>query len=307
MFVGTKLFRPAFDSIVGQTVFPALTSCRTERPDISTLRTSPAEVLLRLKRTLVIAHRGFSSIAPENTIESFQKAVIADADFVELDYHHTKDGHLVVIHDSTLDRTTDARQRWNGRGFKVADFTLEKLQELEAGNWFNPPLPGLRLPELGEALDVIQKGSVPLIERKAGDAAACIKMIRDKNLLNKVVIQSFDWYYLRGYHAEEPTQILAALGPPGSMKGRKLTKEEKQLEADWCDEILGIGARVVAWNDQVDRKSVHAAHKRGLKVFIYTIDEPKAANDLLDMGVDGIISNNPTTLWKVLADREVGT
>jgi glycerophosphoryl diester phosphodiesterase len=267
------------------------------------LRTSPAEALLRLKRTLVIAHRGFSSIAPENTLDSFQKAVIAGVDLVELDYHRTRDGRLIVIHDSTVDRTTDARKRWNGKGFKVADHDFEKLRELEAGNWFKPPHPGLHLPELGEALDVIQKGSVALIERKAGNAAACIQLIRDENLLNKVVIQSFDWDYLRDYHAEEQTQILAALGPPGKRNGRKLTIEEKQLNADWCDEIRDLGARVVAWTSQLNRTSVRAAHKRGLKVFVYTIDDSTSANDLFGMSVDGIISNNPTMLWKVLASR----
>lgn len=59
----------------------------------------------------------------------------------------------------------------------------------------------------------------------------------------------------------------------------------------------------MAWNSQVDRSAVRAAHRRGLKVFVYTIDDPKTANDLLDMGVDGIISNKPTMLWKVLASR----
>lgn len=213
------------------------TGCRTRQLTSAILKTRPAEALLQLKRPLVIGHRGFSSIAPENTIASFQKAVIAGADLTELDYHHTKDDRLIVIHDSTGDRTTDAHQRWNGNNFKVADYDFEKLSELEAGTWFKPPQPGLHLPELGEALDVIQKGSVTLIERKAGDAASCIKVIRDKNLLNHVVVQAFDWNYLREYHQQEPTQILAALGPPGSKNGHRLAKDEKQLNAAWCDEI----------------------------------------------------------------------
>lgn len=279
------------------------TVCLTGQPASTTLKARPAEALLQLKRPLVIGHRGFSSIAPENTIASFQKAVIAGADLTELDYHLTKDGRLIVIHDSTVDRTTDARLRWNGNNFKVADYDFEKLAELEAGTWFKPPQPGLHLPELGEALDVIQKGSVTLIERKAGDAASCIKLIRDKSLLNHVVVQAFDWNYLREYHQQEPTQILAALGPPGSKNGHRLAKEEKQLNAAWCDEIRDLGARIVVWNNQVDQSAVRAAHRRDLKVFVYTIDDPEAANDLLGMGVDGIISNKPTMLWKVLASR----
>lgn len=285
-------------------VLVTVASCRSKPETTSRVKVSPAEALLQLDRPLVIGHRGFPSIAPENTLESFQKAVIAGADLTELDYHHTKDGRLVVIHDFILDRTTDATNRWGGKGLKVADYPLAKLQELEAGNWFKPPHPGLHPPELGEALDVIQQGSVTLIERKAGDATSCIDLIRQKNLLNCVIVQSFDWDFLRDYHSLEPAQILAALGPPGSREGRKLAKEEKQLNAAWCDEILDLGARIVVWNNQVDPRSIRTAHRRGLKVFVYTIDEPKAATELLEMGVDGIITDRPTMLWKVLANRD---
>jgi glycerophosphoryl diester phosphodiesterase len=122
-------------------------------------------------------------------------------------------------------------------------------------------------------------------------------------LINQVVVQSFDWDYLHDYHLQEPIQILAALGPPGSKVGRKLTDEEKKLSAKWCDEAQTAGARVVAWNRAVDRRSVSAAHRRGLRVWVYTIDDEKTARQLLDAGVDGIISNKPTMLWKVLASR----
>ena len=267
------------------------------------MKAASAEALLRLDRPLVIAHRGFSSIAPENTLAAFEKAQLAGADLTELDYHHTQDGRLVVIHDYTLDRTTDATNRWGGKGLKVADYPLEKLRELEAGDWFRPPHPGLRLPELGEALDVIQRGSLTLIERKAGNAADCIALIRERGMLNQVVVQSFDWDYLRDYHVQEPAQILAALGPPDAKEGRGLTRDEKKLSAEWCDEIQALGARVVAWNREVDRRAVSAAHRRGLQVWVYTIDDEKTAHQLLDAGVDGIITDKPTMLRKVLASR----
>ncbi len=285
-------------------VVASLTSCRTpfERP-AAMPPAAAAEELLRLDRPLVIAHRGNSSFAPENTLAAFEQARAAGADLIELDYHHSQDGRLVVIHDPTLDRTTDATNRWGGAQLKVADYSFARLRELEAGNWFNPPHAGQRLPELAEALAVIQRDRVTLIERKAGDAAACVALVRGKGLLNQVVVQSFDWDYLRDYHAREPAQILGALGPPGSKDGRKLSDAEKKLNADWCDEVRAIGARVVVWNREVDRGAVSAAHQRGLKVWIYTINEEALAHQLLDAGVDGIITDRPALLADVLASR----
>jgi glycerophosphoryl diester phosphodiesterase len=105
---------------------------------------SPAEKLLESPRPLVIAHRGYSAMAPENTLPAFERGVVSSADMVELDYHHSKDGQLVVLHDYTLDRTTDATNRWGGRGFKVADKTLAELRQLDAGKWFKHPQTGCR-------------------------------------------------------------------------------------------------------------------------------------------------------------------
>lgn len=264
---------------------------------------SPAEHLLESPRPLVVAHRGYSAMAPENTLPSFECGVAAGADMVELDYHHTKDGALVVLHDYTLDRTTDATNRWGGRGLKVADRTLAELRQLDAGKWSKHPQSGVGLPTLGEALDVIQRGSVTLVERKAGDAAACVNLLSERGLMNQVIVQAFDWDYLRDYHRLEPRQVLGALGPPGTKNGRKLTDVEKALNVAWLDEIRGIGARAVVWNKQVDAAAVKSAHERGLKVWIYTIDDIATARPLLAMGVDGIISNNPAMIWKALATQ----
>ena len=97
---------------------------------------SPAERLLQSPRPLVIAHRGYSAMAPENTLLSFERGVASGADMVELDYHHSKDDALMVLHDYTLDRTTDATNRWGGSKLKVADKTLAELKQLDAGKWF---------------------------------------------------------------------------------------------------------------------------------------------------------------------------
>lgn len=265
---------------------------------------SPAERLLHSSRPLVIAHRGYCHIAPENTLPSFRLAKTAGADLIELDYYHSKDGQLVVIHDATLDRTTDATNRWGGSKIRVDSKTLAELQSLDAGKWFAAQFAGTRLPSLNEALDVIQDGSVTLIERKAGDAAACVELLRERKLVNQVIVQAFDWDYLTAFHKLEPRQVLGALGPPSTRAGKKLTDAEKGLSENWIAEAKKTGASAVVWNKQVSRETVAQAHANGLKVWIYTIDDPAEAERLLDMGVDGLITNNTSLIWRTLALRK---
>lgn len=264
---------------------------------------SPAEALLTAPRPLVIAHRGYSMIAPENTRAAFERALLAGVDLVELDYHHSRDGVPIVIHDGTVDRTTDAVTRWGGKDIAIGDRTAAELTSLEAGKWFKPPFPNEKLPTLEQALDLIQARGMTLIERKGGDAATLHQLLRAKSLVNRVVVQSFDWNFLRDYHRLDPGQVMAALGPLGSRAGKKLTDDEKALNRAWLEEVRDSGARIAAWNRQVDAAAVREAHAMGLKVLVYTIDEPEVAAQLLAAGVDGIISNNPAVIWKVVAER----
>ena len=262
-----------------------------------------AETLLALRRPLVIAHRGYSQLAPENTLPAFQLAKAAGADLIELDYHHSKDGVPVVIHDADLDRTTDARARWGKTKIRMASKTMEELRTLDAGRWFEARYAGTRISSLVEALAFIQAGNITLIERKSGDAATCVQLLRDRKLINRVIVQSFDWDYLKAFHQLEPRQILAALGPPESPTGKKRSATVKTLDRLWVDGARKCGARVVVWNRQITRQAVNYAQAQGLRVRIYTIDDPALANALLDLGVDGLVTNNPALLWRTLAIR----
>src|SRR5689334_14448743 len=172
----------------------------------------PALVLLAARRPLVIGHRGYCHLAPENTLPSFELALTAGADMIELDCRLSKDGTLVVIHDRELDRTTDARRRWKHRHVPVESRTTAEIQSLDAGSWFNRRFAGTKVPLLSQALDTIQAGSVTLIERKAGSPADLSRLLGENRLLNHVVVQSFDWEFLRQYHELEPSQVLGALG-----------------------------------------------------------------------------------------------
>jgi len=264
----------------------------------------PAEALLQKGEPLVIGHRGYPAFAPENTLPSFRLALAAGVDLVELDYHLSQDGVLMVLHDGELDRTTDAPARWGGKKIRVDGRNAAELTALDAGQWFDPIYTGVRLPQLTEALDVIQgAGGVTLIESKSGPASACVRLIQERRLLNRVVVQSFNWRFLKEFHSMEPTQVLGALGPPGTRDGRKLEDPEKVLGPAWIAEAEVTGARVIGWNKQVTRESVSLAHQRNLRVWVYTINTEADAHKLLDLGVDGIITDNPALVWKAMARR----
>ena len=139
-------------------------------------------------RILVIAHRGDSKVAPENTLPAFASAVDAGSDLVELDYLHSADGIPMVFHDKNLDRTTNSRALWGDTEIELSSKTLAELRLLDAGAWFDRRFAGTRILTLDEALDTIQAGAMTLIERKGGDPATCVELIERKGLLDGVVV-----------------------------------------------------------------------------------------------------------------------
>jgi glycerophosphoryl diester phosphodiesterase len=267
-------------------------------------RSRLAEVARR-DRPLVIGHRGFSAIAPENTLPSFELALEAEVDLVELDYRQSSDGQLVVIHDSDLDRTTDARLHWGSKHIPVNSKTTWEIRGLDAGTWFDPRFSGARVPLLSEALELIQSRGVALLERKSGDAESTAQVLEKHGMVGRVLVQSFDWAFLKALHARLPQQPLAALGPLAGLPGaKKAPGVFGQLSGRWLSALRKTGASVVVWNKQVSRVAVRHAHDEGFKVWIYTIERPELANHLLDLGVDGLITNNPARMWKTMALRK---
>lgn len=263
---------------------------------------SGATKLIMKHQPLIIAHRGYSDRAPENTLPAFKLALEAGADLVELDYRHSKDGVPVVIHDPKLDRSTNSFKLWKRKRLHVASKTAVELRQLDAGAWFGLPFAGAKIPLLREALELIHTRSMPLIEHKAGEPGVCIRLLRDLGLVNKVVVQSFDWEYLRRFHEEEPSQVLAALGPPGRLaNGKRPLGVVRKLNSAWLKQLHKTGAKVAVWNQKVSKKAIRLAHEAGLKVWVYTVNEPRLARRLLTAGIDGIITNDPVLIQKELA------
>ncbi|MFQ6113109.1 MAG: glycerophosphodiester phosphodiesterase [bacterium] len=134
----------------------------------------------------VVGHRGNVKFTPENTIPGFEIAIEYGADLIEMDVRETKDGELVIIHDETVDRTT------NGTG-KVSELTLKEIKELDAGSWFSPKFKGVRIPTLKEALSTIHGRALPDIDFKAGTPSTLIKILGDEGLSGEITLYCGDW------------------------------------------------------------------------------------------------------------------
>ena len=249
---------------------------------------------------MVIGHRGCSKFAPENTLPSIKYALRAGADLVEVDYRQSSDGIPVVFHDPHLDRTTDATARWGRKRIGVASRSAGEIKMLDAGSWFGPQFRGTRVPLLSEALDSIDSRSTPLIERKAGDAKRCLELLREKNLVLSAIVQAFDWRFLKELHQLEPALALGALGPPSRLAGgRKPAGLLRGLNGMWLREAAKTGTRIVVWNRRASRPAIRRAHRLGLQVWVYTIDDPRLAKRLIAAGVDGLITNDVPLIKRV--------
>jgi len=236
--------------------------------------------------TLNIAHRGASAVAPENTMAAFEQAVELGADVIELDLHVSSDGELVVIHDVTLDRTT------NGKG-PVHACSLQELKQLDAGAWFGKNFAGEHIPTLTEVLDRFA-GKVPLaLEIKAGSAfyhrieERLVSVLREHQAISQVAVASFDHHALLRLKELEPSLRTAALlvGRPASMAA---VAGPSQVDAMALECSL------------VTKTEVDACHTAGLQLVVWVVNEPTQMRHFIDLGVDGIITDRPDLLRHAL-------
>ena len=237
-------------------------------------------------RPLVVAHRGASGYAPENTMSSFALALEQGADAVELDVHLSRDGRVVVIHDERLERTTD------GHGF-VRDHTLAELKRLDAGAWLEARFAGERLPSLDEVLEwahgrtfvAIELKNAPLwypdLERKVAE------LVERHGMAENVLVISFDHQALQRLRAISPRLPTGAVYAcrPADQVGLAAAAGAQVLEPHWS---------------YVTPEDVAAAHAAGLRVSTWATSDPDVLRTLIRAGVDGIATNHPDVLVRLL-------
>lgn len=279
-------------------------------------------------KVAVIAHRGASAYAPENTLASFERAVEMGADWFELDCLLAKDGAVVVSHDNDVDRCTD------GTG-NITEKTLAELKALDAGSWYDAKFAGERLPTLTEALDLAKDrvGVYVEIKSMADDGPAMeqlrrmvgitktlnqdtksglvevaatsgnrnveltratIAVIRAGGMEKQVVIQSFS-----------PVICLVALTVAPEIRTEYLGAYDEENPAAW-DAFVSWGKLLNVAGFNVSQPSLTEARLKefhGMKktVAVWTVDDPESMKQLINWGVDAIITNKPDVLRAVLA------
>jgi glycerophosphoryl diester phosphodiesterase len=231
----------------------------------------------------VWAHRGGSSAAPENTAASDEVARRAGVEWIENDVQPTKDGVPVVLHDATVDRTTD------GTG-AIRSLTAAQVAELDAGSWFAPGYAGLRVPTLASQLDGFKaRGGNMLLEVKGAhpreSVARIVDEIHRRGMSHRVFVQSFEPQHLRWVRELAPALPLGLLRTTLDPDPLAIAKDLELSAYNPSEAAFRTRPGIVA--------ELHAA---GVAVNIWTVDNPTSWNTLERAGVDGIITNRPAEL-----------
>lgn len=242
-----------------------------------------------MAQPFIIAHRGASGTSPENTLAAFKKAIDSGADFIELDVHLSKDGKLIVMHDETVNRTT------NGKGL-IRELSLDQIKKLDAGSWFNISYAGLTVPTLDEVVRLItdkkQNNSKIklLIEVKGsskkypGIEKILIEKINEFQCKDQCVVQSFDKQIIKNIAQLDSSITLHQL-IVGKIFPRRIP-----------DFVQAINPN----HYFVSKRKIEKLHSLNKKIFVWTVNKEKKMEKLISLGVDGIITNYPEKLKSII-------
>lgn len=247
---------------------------------------------------MIIAHRGASGVAPENTTASIEAAIDGGADVVEIDVQRTRDGRLVNFHDCTLDRTTDIAVRRAGEtGLSVSDLDLVELQQLDVGSWFGPTHATARILTLQEVV-AQARGRVGLLV----EISPCPHYV-GTGLPDQIVTElqaepgyvdetlEQDQLWVQSFNPDDGRRVRELLPtvPIGLLTRERPTPEEIAGAAGWADQINPPC-------ETVDDELVESVHRAGLALNCWTVNEVADADRLIALGVDGLITDYPARL-----------
>lgn len=260
-------------------------------------------------RPLVIAHQGGELLAPSNTMTAFENAAKLGVDVLETDIHITKDGHLVAIHDPTVDRTT------NGKG-AVADLTLAEIQELDAGYEFKDLEgnysfrgKGVYIPTVDEMFQAFGNMQIEIEikddnppERIDEISSSLWNLIEKYQMEDKILIAAFDQDILTTFEKY-------AKGRVAISAGRQEVKSFVVFHKFFLRNLYV--PKVDAFQlpvedsgfDLTDKGLINGAHRLGMEIHYWTIDDPRTMEQLIDAGADGILTNRPDLLLKLLEEK----
>ncbi|MEV6884635.1 MULTISPECIES: glycerophosphodiester phosphodiesterase [unclassified Streptomyces] len=246
---------------------------------------------------VVVAHRGASGYAPENTLAAVDRAAELGIRWVENDVQRTRDGELVVVHDESLARTTDVEQVFPGRSpWKVKDFTAAEIARLDAGSWFGPEYAGARVPTLEQYVDRLEHnhqrlllelkspGLYPGIELQTLKVLANEGWLDRQHVTRRLIVQSFDADSIRTVHDLKPSVKTGFLGTPAVSELPAYAEFADQINPSYSSLSMSYVSAVHAFT---------GPHGRPLEVLAWTVNDAATARLVAGYEVDGIITNKP--------------
>jgi glycerophosphoryl diester phosphodiesterase len=248
------------------------------------------------RNPIVVAHRGASGYAPENTMAAIKKAITMGVDMIEIDVQLSKDKEVVLMHDLTVDRTT------NGKG-KVRDLYLEEIKKLDAGKWFSSEFSGEKVPTLEEVIQAINGQCKLLIEvkrvksKKLEIENKIVQLINKYNAYNWCIVQSFETQVIKNIQELDK-----------SIECHKLVTMNISVLPLHIDSRIKTGTiykyktvqSINPYFKMLNKRKVNKIHSRGQKIITWTVNEPEDMKRMIEMGVDGIITNYPDRLIQLL-------
>lgn len=264
----------------------------------------PLPPALRHEHPIAMAHRGSMLLWPENTMTAFQGAVDLGYRYLETDLQISRDGVLVAFHDNTLDRTTD------GRG-PVSDYLWEELRGMDAGYRFQPAgseapdggFPyrsrGVRIPALEELMTAYPEAVVSLDLKGEGLEEPLVELINRLDLWDRVIVGSFKGGRLKRFRSLAARPVATSAGPGEALRFVTASRLRRlpRLAAD------ALQVPIKQWITVVSARTVATAHAAGLPLIVWTINDPEEMRCLLDLGVDGLITDRPDLLRALLEER----
>jgi len=231
-------------------------------------------------KPLIIAHRGASKAAPENTAAAILRACKMGAKIIEFDVRKTADGELVLFHDDKLERIAGIKGSIEGSDW-------ESVKKLDVGSWFGEAFSDQKPITLGKAIELCRGGgAIALVEHKSGDAASYAKVISELKAEKDVIVQSFNWRFLAEFRKQLPGIPVGALG------SNKLS--------DKIGAIVKLNPEWVGWKfSDLSAADLETLQKLKFRVALWTVNGPEEAEKWKARGVDGIITDVPNVMLKV--------
>ena len=241
-----------------------------------------------LTQPVVFAHRGTSAYAPENTMAAFQLALDQGARAIEFDVKLSADGHVVIIHDQTVDRTTNATGN-------VASLPLDVLRALDAGSWFGAAFHGEKIPTLHEVFAAFGENVLMNIELTNYHTPFDALVPKVVDLIQKYGVARNIWFSSFYPHNLIRTARLLPSVPRGQLIWPGPAGAWQRI---W-DRSINLQAEH-PWKDEITAASVQAAHQRGRRVHAWTVNSPDDLRRLKSIGVDGIFTDDPKMALEIV-------